>query len=1028
MDCGLCERWAGRVCEVCRAREAGIGASGVLGCLERTAWVGRMPEDGSGLMCERDEDVDPLEGTDEDLAVEVDPTGRFARYNVVLGKGSSKIVYKAFDRVQGIEVAWNQIRLSDSLKHPLRSRLFSEIAVLGKLKHRNIMTFYTSWLDDQHRTVNFITEYFHSGTLRRHRLSHKCITMKVLKRWAWQILQGLVYLHGHDPPIIHRDLKCDNIFIHGVTGEVKIGDLGMAKLLTSGLSKAQSVLGTPEYMAPELYDERYNEKVDIYAYGMCLMELVSMEFPYMECDNRCQIFRKVTLGVYPAALSRIEETEVRDFIELCISHDHMRRPSARELIKHPFFDSIRNEQELGCSPSHDSFSEGPDVSETKGACDDHEGLRTFHLRATEVQGKTVKFRLRMKNSGGSVKCLAFHFDAIFDTVDAVAREMEEDFDLLPDEAAMFSSLLEEEMVKARPFIEIGPRASGPLPPVPAGGTSSEMTTSCEGMSTELQEVASASEQCLSDEVTALNASDQLRSRVDSVGDKKAPKGPVEHNLSSLGLGDHMFVVKDCLQSSPWAFQDANVKMGVPMRTSTSGSRARSVKIHSLQRKRCASEPCLSLEEFCDFSPRLLSRVAPEGQPLMESLSVWPGDATIGAATQTILSHELENLKHFDCEDVMHSSTRAGGRAILQNDKTTVVQPPFKLQMSTKNVLAEMQCTSRPLRRSCGEETSPISNQPIPVNVSMLTDRSLSSRVGCNKAGSLRKSLQREQVGFRGSHDRRQSWSSTMKHEQQQGERKKAIGQWSGQEVKLLDLGLSRGVAKLAGNWDVQNTAMQDARRSGDPHHKFELNRQRLSQLGGSTEEFGCLKAYRGCCAAGSGNGEAAVGGHGINSHFEKYASMLHGKSSDDRLNSRPSALAGRSVQEIGWHMKSTETGAMQVRERIDGSSQDDVNHIERCASVPPQSAGGPAFIGPRAPPSQYSSTDRHSSPCGSSASGWRLWRKLAMRFLKRRKGENQMYVEPQIVASTTLFRCSSGSCVHLQHRDSSPIVPGLQAM
>ena len=53
--------------------------------------------------------------------------------------------------------------------------------------------------------------------------------------------------------------------------------------------------GTPEYMAPELYDERYNEKVDIYAYGMCLMELVCMEFPYMECDNRCQIFRKVTL-------------------------------------------------------------------------------------------------------------------------------------------------------------------------------------------------------------------------------------------------------------------------------------------------------------------------------------------------------------------------------------------------------------------------------------------------------------------------------------------------------------------------------------------------------------------------------------------------------------------------------------------------------------------------------------------------------------------------------------------------------------
>ena len=65
----------------------------------------------------------------------------------------------------------------------------------------------------------------------------------MLKRWAWQILQGLIYLHGHQPPIIHRDLKCDNIFIHGTSGVVKIGDLGLAKLMEEGLSTCQSVLG-----------------------------------------------------------------------------------------------------------------------------------------------------------------------------------------------------------------------------------------------------------------------------------------------------------------------------------------------------------------------------------------------------------------------------------------------------------------------------------------------------------------------------------------------------------------------------------------------------------------------------------------------------------------------------------------------------------------------------------------------------------------------------------------------------------------
>lgn len=53
----------------------------------------------------------------------------------------------------------------------------------------------------------------------------------MLKRWAYQILKGLMYLHAHNPPIIHRDLKCDNIFINSTSGEVKIGDLGLATIM-----------------------------------------------------------------------------------------------------------------------------------------------------------------------------------------------------------------------------------------------------------------------------------------------------------------------------------------------------------------------------------------------------------------------------------------------------------------------------------------------------------------------------------------------------------------------------------------------------------------------------------------------------------------------------------------------------------------------------------------------------------------------------------------------------------------------------
>lgn len=75
----------------------------------------------------------------------------------------------------------------------------------------------------------------------RYRKKHKNVDIKVIKDWARQILCGLVYLHSQNPPIIHRDLKCDNIFVNGNQGEIKIGDLGLATVMQQ--SPARSVIG-----------------------------------------------------------------------------------------------------------------------------------------------------------------------------------------------------------------------------------------------------------------------------------------------------------------------------------------------------------------------------------------------------------------------------------------------------------------------------------------------------------------------------------------------------------------------------------------------------------------------------------------------------------------------------------------------------------------------------------------------------------------------------------------------------------------
>lgn len=78
-----------------------------------------------------------------------------------------KIVYRAFDEVLGMEVAWNQIKLNDVFRSPEElQRLYSEVHLLKTLRHDSIIRFYTTWIDPTRRTFNFITEMFTSGTLR----------------------------------------------------------------------------------------------------------------------------------------------------------------------------------------------------------------------------------------------------------------------------------------------------------------------------------------------------------------------------------------------------------------------------------------------------------------------------------------------------------------------------------------------------------------------------------------------------------------------------------------------------------------------------------------------------------------------------------------------------------------------------------------------------------------------------------------------------------------------------------------------
>lgn len=173
-------------------------------------------------------------------------------------------MWKAFDTSEGVEVAWNTLCL-DEVPRTDKKRILNEIKILEKVRwlvayaldveacsfiirfwlthiirmhrtrtqldHPNIITFYTSWFNKETRRIVFITDLMNNnnnGSLMEFVRPIPVLRWKIVKRWLKQILEGLAFLHGQQPPIIHRNINCDNIFIIANTGELKIGDLGLS--------------------------------------------------------------------------------------------------------------------------------------------------------------------------------------------------------------------------------------------------------------------------------------------------------------------------------------------------------------------------------------------------------------------------------------------------------------------------------------------------------------------------------------------------------------------------------------------------------------------------------------------------------------------------------------------------------------------------------------------------------------------------------------------------------------------------------
>eukprot|EP00073_Rattus_norvegicus_P053619 XP_017456003.1 PREDICTED: serine/threonine-protein kinase WNK2 isoform X6 [Rattus norvegicus] len=361
---------------------------------EDTGATEAKPEPGRARKDEPEEEEDD----EDDLkAVATSLDGRFLKFDIELGRGSFKTVYKGLDTETWVEVAWCELQ-DRKLTKLERQRFKEEAEMLKGLQHPNIVRFYDFWESSAKgkRCIVLVTELMTSGTLKTYLKRFKVMKPKVLRSWCRQILKGLLFLHTRTPPIIHRDLKCDNIFITGPTGSVKIGDLGLATLKRASFAK--SVIGTPEFMAPEMYEEHYDESVDVYAFGMCMLEMATSEYPYSECQNAAQIYRKVTCGIKPASFEKVHDPEIKEIIGECICKNKEERYEIKDLLSHAF------------------FAEDTGVR-VELAEEDHGRKSTIALRLWVEDPKKLKGK--PKDNGA----IEFTFDLEKETPDEVAQEM-----------------------------------------------------------------------------------------------------------------------------------------------------------------------------------------------------------------------------------------------------------------------------------------------------------------------------------------------------------------------------------------------------------------------------------------------------------------------------------------------------------------------------------------------------------------------------------------------------------------------------
>lgn len=253
-------------------------------------------------------------------------------YVRVVGRGSYGEVTLVRHRRDGRQYVIKKLNLRNASSRERRAAE-QEAQLLSQLKHPNIVTYKESW-EGGDGLLYIVMGFCEGGDLYRKLKEQKgqLLPESRVVEWFVQIAMALQYLH--EKHILHRDLKTQNVFLTR-TNIIKVGDLGIARVLEHQSDMASTLIGTPYYMSPELFSNQpYNYKSDVWALGCCVYEMATLKHAFNAKDMNSLVYRIIEGKLPP--MPKVYSPELAELIRTMLSRRPEERPSVRSILRQPY--------------------------------------------------------------------------------------------------------------------------------------------------------------------------------------------------------------------------------------------------------------------------------------------------------------------------------------------------------------------------------------------------------------------------------------------------------------------------------------------------------------------------------------------------------------------------------------------------------------------------------------------------------------------------------------------------------------------